>query len=346
MIEDFTQNEISKQINFQSLLKVNVKNILITGCGGFIGSYLTSTLLSRKNKKKFKIYGIDVVKPILNKNKVATERFYFIKKDLTKIKNFTSKIKFELIIHLAGIPSPTYYKNHPLETYYLNSDLSKIFLEYAKKNKSKFIYFSSSEIYGNPDSKNIPTKENYQGRVSSISDRSCYDESKRSGETFSYIYKNYYNLDVKIIRPFNFYGNGTRIYDKRIIPQFFLDGIRNNTINVFSNGMQTRTYCNIIDAIPVIIKICFFGREFVYNVGNSENEISAYSLAKLIKKTIANKSIKINKISYPKNYPSDEPRRRCPDTTRIKKEFKYKPKVNLEKGLRYFYNYYKSIKQR
>ena len=343
MIEEFTHDEIEKLINYKFFRKINIKNILITGCGGFIGSYLTSALLSKKNKKKFNIYGLDILKPKFNKKKVFTERFFFIKNDLTKLKSFKSKVKIDMIIHLAGIPSPTYYKKYPFKTYYLNSDLSQIFLEYAKKNKSKFIYFSSSEIYGNPDDKNIPTKESYEGRVSSISDRSCYDESKRSGETFSYIYKNYYNLDVKIIRPFNFYGNGTRINDKRIIPQFFLDGVNNKRINVFSNGKQTRAYCNIIDAIPIIIKICFFGKQFVYNVGNNEIEISAFGLAKMIKKTIGDNSIKINKVSYPNDYPSNEPRRRCPDTSKIEKEFKYKPKVKLEKGIKYFFNYYKSV---
>tara|TARA_Y100000590_G_scaffold83476_1_gene93045 strand:- start:1504 stop:2538 length:1035 start_codon:yes stop_codon:yes gene_type:complete len=340
MIEEFTHKEIEKIINYKAFKNLKVKNILITGCGGFIGGYLTSALLSKKNNKKFNIYGMDIIKPNLNPKIVATERFFFIKRDLTKVKNFNFKRKMDIVIHLAGIPSPTYYKKHPLKTYYLNSDLSKIFLEYAKKNNSKFVYFSSSEIYGNPDSKNIPTKETYDGRVSSISDRSCYDESKRSGETFGYIYKNYFKMDVKIIRPFNFYGNGTRINDKRIIPQFFFDALHNKKINVFSNGKQTRTYCNIIDAIPVIIKICFFGKKFVYNVGNSNNETSAFGIAKIIKKIIGDKSIKIKKIKYPKDYPSNEPRRRCPDISSIKKEFNYKPKINLAKGLKYFYNYF------
>ena len=184
------------------------------------------------------------------------ERFTFIKKDLTKIKQFKIK-KNDMIIHLAGILSPTYYKKYPFKTYFLNSDLSQIFLDYAKKIDLNLFILVQAKYMETLDKNNIPTKEEYDGRVSSISDRSCYDESKRSGETFSYMYKNYYKLDVKIIRPFNFYGNGTRVNDKRIIPQFFLDGIKNKKINVFSNGKQTRTYCNIIDAIPVIIKICF-----------------------------------------------------------------------------------------
>ncbi len=342
MIENFTHSQIEKYINYKLLKKSKIKNILITGCGGFIGGYLLSALLSKKNKKKFNIYGLDILKPKLNPKLVSTERLFFEKRDLTKIKSYNNKKKMDLIIHLAGIPSPTYYKKYPFKTYYLNSDLTQIFLEYAKKNKSKFIYFSSSEIYGNPDSKNIPTKESYEGRVSSISDRSCYDESKRSGETFAYMYRDFYKLDAKIIRPFNFYGNGTRLNDKRIIPQFFLDGVKNNKINVFSDGKQTRTYCNIIDAIPVIILICFFGKQFVYNVGNSEKEVSAFDIAKIVKNTIGSKSIKINKIKYPKDYPSNEPKRRCPDTSRIKKEFNYKPKINLKKGLEYFYDYFKS----
>lgn len=340
MIDIFTHQEIEKLINYKSFDKTKVKNILITGCGGFIGSYLTSALLSKKNKKKFSIFGVDIIKPDLDPKIISVDRFTFIKKDLTKIKRFKIKKKIDMIIHLAGIPSPTYYKKYPFKTYYLNSDLSQIFLDYSKKNRSKFIYFSSSEIYGNPDKNNIPTKEEYDGRVSSISDRSCYDESKRSGEALSYMYKNYYKLDVKIIRPFNFYGNGTRLNDKRIIPQFFLDGIKNKKINVFSNGKQTRTYCNIIDAIPVIIKICFYGKQFVYNVGNSNNEISAFELAKIVKKVISDKKIKINKVSYPNNYPSNEPKRRCPDTTKLRKEFNYTPKVNLKKGLEYFYKYF------
>ena len=340
MIENFTHYQIEKLVNYKQLTSSKIKNILITGCGGFIGGYLTSALLSKKNKKKFTIYGMDILKPKLNPEITNLKNFKFIKKNLTQVKSLKFKIKFDLIIHLAGIPSPTYYKKFPLETYYLNSDLTKIFLEYAKINRAKFIYFSSSEIYGNPDSKNIPTKESYDGCVSSISDRSCYDESKRSGETFCYIFKNYLGMDIKIIRPFNFYGNGTRLNDKRIIPQFFLDGIKNKEIKVFSSGKQTRTYCNIIDAIPVIIKICFYGKEFVYNVGNNKKEISAYNLAKIIKKILGNNKIIIKKIKYPVGYPTNEPKRRCPDISKITKEFNYHPKISLENGLKYFFNYF------
>ena len=329
---------ISNKINIQKLKNSKIKNILITGCSGFIGNYLINTLLNKKIKNEFKIYGVDIIKPKLFKDR-RNKNLYFFKKDLFKIKSFKLNKKIDLVIHLAGIPSPSFYKLKPIETFYLNSELCKIFLDFSKLKKCKFVYFSSSEIYGNPDLKNIPTKESYEGRVSSVGDRSCYDESKRAGETYTSIYKNLYNLKCNIIRPFNFYGNGMRQNDKRVIPQFFSTAIKRKKIFPFSNGKQTRSYCHIIDAIPQIINVCFYGKDFIYNIGNSSEEISALVLAKKVKKIITNKTILIKNIPYPKSYPSIEPRRRCPDISKLKNEFNYKPTVNINLGLKYFYEY-------
>ena len=329
---------ISDKINILKLKNSKIKNILITGCSGFIGNYLINTLLNKKIKNNFKIYGVDIIKPKLFKDR-KNKNLHFFKKDLFKIKNFKLNKKIDLVIHLAGIPSPSFYKLKPIETFYLNSELCKIFLDFSKLKKCKFVYFSSSEIYGNPDLKNIPTKESYEGRVSSVGDRSCYDESKRAGETYTSIYKNLYNLKCNIIRPFNFYGNGMRQNDKRVIPQFFSTAIKRKKIFPFSNGKQTRSYCHIIDAIPQIINVCFYGKDFIYNIGNSSEEISALVLAKKVKKIITNKSILIKNIPYPKSYPSIEPRRRCPDISKLKNEFNYKPTININLGLKYFYEY-------
>ena len=329
--------------NFSNFLRENIslksipakKKILITGSSGFIGNYLVQSLVDTFREKKLIVYGLDRIG-----SKISSPNLKFFKKDLFRLnrKNIPN-IKFDYIIHLAGIPSPVYYKKFPIRTIYLNSELTRELLEISKINKSKFIFFSSSEIYGNPFPKFIPTSESYLGNVSSISDRSCYDESKRMGETFTYIYKNNFNVDSKIIRPFNFYGDGMRFNDERIIPRFFNQSYNNKNLTVFSNGKQTRSYCHIFDAVVMMINIIFKGKKFVYNVGNPNEEISADILAKKILKITKNKSVKINKISYPKNYPSDEPKRRCPSIKNFSNEFNFKPKIRLEKGLQYFNQY-------
>ena len=323
-------NSLKKQIN---KISPKHKKILVTGSSGFIGQHLIDLLVQIGNGSN-KIFGIDIVKP---KNKY--KNFKFVKKSLFKIEyKDLPKTKFDYIVHLAGIPSPTYYKKNPTGTIYLNSNLAEILIKKCLNDKSKFVYFSSSEIYGNPPAEFIPTKENFNGNVSSISDRSCYDESKRMGETLTYIYKNYFNLDAKIIRPFNFYGNGMKSWDKRIIPQFFYQSLKNENITVFNKGLQTRSYCHIYDAIIMITYIIFKGKSFVYNVGNPKEEKNALEVAKLIKK-ICKKSNEIIKIPYPNDYPSDEPMRRCPNINKFIQEFGYKPKINLKKGLEEFKNY-------
>ncbi len=331
-----------KYINF---LKKNINNseiprnkkILITGCSGFIGYYLVKCLAGVFGDRKNRIHGIDRIGL-----KEKFKNFKFYKKDLYNLKKRDiPNQKYDYIIHLAGIPSPVFYKKFPLRTIYLNAELSRELLEVSKNRGSKFIYFSSSEIYGNPFESFVPTLENYNGNVSSISDRSCYDESKRMGETYSYIYKEYFGVDVKIIRPFNFYGEGMRQNDERIIPKFFSQIINNKPITVFSKGNQTRTYCHIYDAIAMIIKIIFRGKNFVYNVGNPIEEISAFNLANKIKKTFTNKQSKIIKVPYPANYPSDEPMRRCPSIKNFKSEFDFVPQIRLIKGLSYFNEYAK-----
>ena len=211
-------------------------------------------------------------------------------------------------------------------------------MEYSSKIRSKFIFFSSSEIYGNPDKKNIPTKETYNGNVSSIEDRSCYDEGKRVGETLCYFYKIKKKVDICIFRPFNVFGPGMPRNDYRVFPRFFSSIKDKKPITIFKKGNQTRTFCYVTDAITAMFIVALVGKNFVYNIGNNKPELNMNKLHKIMQSSLKKKIKSIN-ISYPKNYPQVEPQRRCPDITKLSKEFKYKSKVSISEAITRFYQW-------
>ena len=318
----------------------NGKKILITGGNGFLGKYFVEVFkeYNKYLKKPVQIYIYDKT---FKKNKLLkSSNLSFIKKDVSK--KFSNRKKFDVVIHAAGIASPFYYRKQPIETLDVAINGTRNCLEIAKKNNAKFIFFSSSEIYGDPDKYNVPTKESYRGNVSSLGPRACYDESKRLGETLCYIYNNYYNLHTNIIRPFNIYGPGMGQKDYRIFPNFISNILNNKKINIYGSGNQTRTYCYISDAVEGFIRVICSGKSGeAYNIGNDKPEVSVKDIYKIFKK-IHNKKIDAKFISHPKSYPDDEPQRRCPNISKAKKDLNYKTRVNLENGLKIFLEWAKT----
>jgi UDP-glucuronate decarboxylase len=313
------------------------KSILLTGGNGFLGKYFVEVFskynLTLKKPIKLTVYDKTITKKKNDKN------ISLINKDVSK--PFFSKKKFDIIIHAAGIASPFYYRKKPLETIEVTIQGIKNCLEIAKKNKAKLIYFSTSEIYGDPQKSNIPTKETYRGNVSSLGPRACYDESKRLGETLCYIYNNYLNLHTNIIRPFNIYGPGMGQFDYRIFPNFASNILNSKKINIYGSGKQTRTYCYVSDAVIGFLRVIALGKSGdVYNIGNNKPEVSVKDIYIILKK-IYNKNINVKFMQHPKSYPNDEPQRRCPDISKAKKHLKYKPIINLEEGLIKFLNWAK-----
>ncbi len=314
------------------------KKIMITGGNGFLGKYFVETFRQYNLilKKPLTVYVFDIAGKYPRKN---IENFIFIKRDVSK--KFTFNKKIDIVIHTAGIASPYYYRKKPIETLDVAINGTKNCLNIAKKNKAKFIFFSSSEIYGDPDKFNVPTKESYRGNVSSLGPRACYDESKRLGETLCYIYNNYFNLHTNIIRPFNIYGPGMKQDDYRIFPNFVSNILNNKKINIYGSGSQTRTYCYVTDAIEGFLRVIHYGKSGeVYNIGNSKPEVTVKETYKIFKK-IFTKKIRARFISHPKSYPNDEPQRRRPDISKAKKDLKYKPKIQLEEGLEKFIDWAK-----
>lgn len=322
----------------QEAKKLEGKTLLIAGGSGFIGSYINAVLfLLNKHffTNKCQVISIDNYITGSRKNfliDIKDKNFKFVDADIRLPLIINEKIDY--IIHAAGLASPYYYKKYPLETIESAFLGAKNLLELARNSKAEsFLFFSSSEIYGNPDPNFVPTPETYAGHVSSVGPRSCYDESKRLSETLCMTYYQIYGTPAKIIRPFNIYGPGMKHIDYRVIPTFIYNGLRGKNLPIHDKGIQTRTFCYITDAITAIFKVLISGKPGeVYNIGNDKPEISMFELAQIIINLLGNR-IKPKRKNYPENYPGGEPQRRCPDLTKIKTQLKYSPKVDLKTGL-------------
>ena len=336
MHNNFYKNDISEIISGIRDCKKKLKNqkILLVGANGFLGKYFTEVFkeLIDKDKIKFKLDCYDNFISSKNNPDIPKNHNYikFYKKDISKI---IIKKKYDKIIFLAGIASPFIYKKYPLETLSVSYSGLENLLKYSLKYKTELVFFSSSEIYGNPDKKNIPTKETYYGNVNSFGPRSCYDEGKRVGETLCYIYKNYFNSKIKIIRPFNVFGPLMNKKDYRVIPNIINKINNNQKILIHGSGRQTRTFCYITDAMVGFLRVILFGKfGEIYNIGNQFNEISMIKLVKIFDKLLKKKN-KFKLVDYPKNYPADEPMRRCPNINKAIQDTKYYPKVSVKEGV-------------
>jgi nucleoside-diphosphate-sugar epimerase len=227
-------------------------------------------------------------------------------------------------------------------------------LEYGRKQNGKgqnvdgFLFFSSSEIYGDPPPDKIPTTEDYRGFVSCTGPRACYDESKRFGETLCVNFARQYDLPVKVARPFNNYGPGLKITDRRVLPDFARDVMYGRDIVMLSDGSPTRTFCYCADAIVGYYKILVKGlKGEAYNIGVEIPEISILSLAEktvtTAKELFGYKGKVVQKMSTGDDYLVDNPNRRCPSIEKAKKHLEYHPTILIDEGLRrsliwYYYN--------
>ena len=311
------------------------KKVLVTGGAGFIGSHLCDTLI----KRGLKVVCVDNLitgseKNInhLRKNK----NFKFIKQDVVKEKVGEGNINY--IFHLASPASPIDYQNRPEETVLVNSLGTINILRLAVHNKARFLFASTSEVYGDP--LEHPQKETYLGNVNSFGPRSCYDESKRFGETMTYIYIHKYGIDARIIRIFNTYGPRMQKDDGRVVSNFINQALSGKPLTVYGDGNQTRSFCYVSDLVSGIEKVMFTDgliKGEVFNLGNPE-EHSVLDLAKKIKKLTGSKS---EIVFRPR--PVDDPRQRRPDITKAKRILKWEPKVTVEKGLKKTIGYYQNL---
>jgi nucleoside-diphosphate-sugar epimerase len=332
--------------------KMAGQRVLMTGGAGFLGYYMVQSVLhwndhraSAGDKIHMTVFdnyvrGVPVWLESLKGRKDLTLTRFDIRDPLPN-----PMPELEYIIHAAGIASPTYYRAYPLETMDANIDGLRRLLEYARARRDAgrafngFIFYSSSEIYGDPAPDMVPTPEDYRGNVSCTGPRACYDESKRYGETLCVVFAKYYNVPVRIVRPFNNYGPGLKISDRRVIPDFARDVMAGRDITMLSDGKPMRTFCYVADAVVGYYKALVRGRAGEpYNIGVDRPEISMKDLAERVVATARElfdySGRVVMQSSTENDYLVDNPNRRCPDMTKSNTELDYHPTILVDEGLR------------
>ena len=313
--------------------------MLVTGGAGFLCGYLVDVLAELNRSVLRMPIKLCVLDNFLRgeKNRLAhladDPNVRLITHDVTQVYDPGEPVHW--VIHGASIASPTYYRVHPIETIDVNVNGAKHMLELARQVDARsIILLSSSEIYGDPDPSFIPTPEDYRGNVSCTGPRACYDESKRMCETLAVNYHAKYRVPVKMIRPFNVYGPGQRLDDKRIIPDLVGSVLRRESIVLYSNGQATRSFCYASDFIVGMMMVMLHGKDGEpYNVGN-DTEISINEVSRIIAAIATQPPLPVEfRTSLDPQYLTDNPQRRCPDLSKVR-ALGYVPAVGLEDGLR------------
>ena len=315
--------------------------LLVTGGSGFLCSYLLETVAYLNDhvlSSPCRVISIDNLRSGIAERIAHLEgrpAFRFVNHDVSKPLELGERVDW--IIHGAGIASPTFYRRYPIETIDVNVSGTRHMLDLARQTSARsLLYMSTSEIYGDPDAAHIPTTEDYRGYVSCTGPRACYDESKRLAETLCAVYHNLHQVPVKVIRPFNVYGPGQRLDDRRIIPDLMSAALERRPIELFSDGRATRAFCYVSDAIRAIWFILLSDANGeAFNVGNDEREITIGDLAETLREVAGPPELKIvRKVSAEKEYLTDNPQRRLPNLTKLRSAFPWAPKVSLAEGLK------------
>jgi len=337
------QNDIQEIIGRIDTKEMNFSNktILVTGGAGFLGSWVCDVLVKQgtncvcldnmvsgryeniehlMEKENFQFINHDITEPIYFGHMHHPGNIY-----VEDIKNI------DIILHMASRASPFDYSRSSISILKSNTLGTMNALGIAKEHNAIFCYTSSSEVYGSPPREHIPTPESYFGHVNPVSPRSCYNEAKRTGEAFIKAYELEHNLKIKIIRIFNTFGpraRSNKVFG-RVVSRFITQALNDREIIIFGDGTQTRTFAYVVDTITGILKIIAKDEALgeVINLG-SKKEISILELAEtIIEMTNSN-----SKLTY-HPLPTDDPRRRNPDLTKINELINWENRISLKKGL-------------
>jgi dTDP-glucose 4,6-dehydratase len=305
-----------------------LKRALVTGAAGFVGSHLVDRLIA----EGYFVTGLDnLITGNLDNLSLArqSKNFEFKNCDVSvHLPSFNEK--FDLIFHAASPASPPKYFKYPIETMMVNSVGTKNCLDLATSDGARFVYFSTSEIYGDP--LEHPQREDYWGNVNPIGPRSIYDEAKRFGEALVAQYVRDKKVDGGIVRIFNTYGPRLDLFDGRVVSTFIRQARNRESLTVNGDGTQTRSFCYVTDLVEGIFLLAKSSEIGPINLGNP-NEMTLNELVIEIGKFFDYELIVENKPAL-----IDDPVRRKPDISLASKKLNWKPFVQLEEGLKLLIN--------
>ncbi len=310
------------------------KTCVVTGGAGFIGSHLVDALLARG----YKVFALDNLITGREDNLAEAKKnpdFSFINYDVTRELPVLGPVDY--IYHLASPASVPDYQKYPEETALVNTVGTRGALKVAKAHNAKFLFTSTSEVYGDP--KEHPQKETYWGNVNPNGVRACYDEAKRFGEMLTMLYVRNHGVDARIVRIFNTYGPRMRKNDGRVISNFINQAIAGTPITVYGDGSQTRSFCYVSDMVEGLIAL--MEKEGtageVVNLGNPEE----YTMKDLAEKIKAMTGAMVPIVNT--ELPADDPTKRKPDITKAKSLLGWSPVVSVTEGLTKTVEYYRKL---
>ena len=322
------------------------RTILISGGAGFLGSWFSDILLGLGAR----VIAVDNL-ITGSKDNIShlsdDENFKFVDHDVS---TFSTNEEIDYIIHMSAIASTPLYQKHPIAT--LDSNIlgiKNMLLLARKKQVKRFLFTSTSEIYGSPPDDKIPTTEEYYGYVNSYGPRSMYDEAKRSAESYCYSYWKQFNLPIRVARIFNTYGPRLDVRETshygRALVKFIVRALEDQPIAAYGDGKQTRSFCYVTDQMVGLTRLLLTPQidGEVVNIGNGQEVTILELIRRIIEKTSSRSKLDVN--AKPDFDIRDDPRRRCPDISKAKKLFGYEPRVDLDEGLARTIRWFKTQKR-
>lgn len=308
-----------------------MRRILVTGGAGFIGSHLCENLINDGHEV------IAVDNQITGRTSNLDSIFYddsftFIEHDVTEFLHVDGPL--DEVVHLASLASPVYYQKHPIKTLKVGALGTHKTLGLAKEKDATYVFASTSEVYGDPNVN--PQPEEYNGNTDPYGPRSCYDESKRYGESLIRAYREEHNIDVRVARIFNTYGPRMRSDDGRVIPTFISQALRGEDLTVYGDGSQTRSFCYVSELVDGLQTLSDSDLQKPVNLGNPDERTISELASLIIELTDSDSSITHEPL------PPQDPQVRNPDISKAKQELGWEPSISLRPGLKHTIRYFES----